>query len=143
MSSAQEAAQPSGQKIRTYFLFTGQAEEAMEFYCSLFEGASITSMKKYGPDGMGAEGTVELATFSLGDGQEYMAIDSPPVHDFSFTPSISMFVDCESEEEIQRLNAALSDGGQALMPLDNYGFSQMFTWLNDRYGVSWQLNLPE
>ncbi len=63
-------------------------------------------------------------------------------HEFGFTPAISIFVDCESPEELERLYTMLSDGGEVLMPLDNYGFSTKFGWLNDRYGVSWQLNLP-
>ena len=67
--------------------------------------------------------------------------DSIVAHDFTFTPALSFFVDCESEEEIARLFSVLSNGGSILMPLNNYGFSQRFGWINDRYGVSWQLNL--
>jgi predicted 3-demethylubiquinone-9 3-methyltransferase (glyoxalase superfamily) len=70
-----------------------------------------------------------------------MCIDSPAQHAFSFTPSFSLFVECASEEELDRMFAALLEGGQALMPLGNYGFSRKFGWLNDRFGVSWQLNL--
>jgi predicted 3-demethylubiquinone-9 3-methyltransferase (glyoxalase superfamily) len=62
-------------------------------------------------------------------------------HDFGFTPSFSLFVTCESEEHIQRLTTALGDGGRELMPLNNYGFSRLFAWVNDRFGVSWQLIL--
>lgn len=75
-------------------------------------------------------------------GQELMIIDSPPVHAFSFTPSISLFVDCADELEIERLFAGLAEGGKIHMPLDNYGFSLRFAWVDDRFGVSWQLNLP-
>jgi predicted 3-demethylubiquinone-9 3-methyltransferase (glyoxalase superfamily) len=63
-------------------------------------------------------------------------------HAFTFTPAFSFFVDCESEEELKRLYAALSADGATLMPLGNYGFSRQFAWVNDRFGVSWQLNLP-
>jgi predicted 3-demethylubiquinone-9 3-methyltransferase (glyoxalase superfamily) len=83
---------------------------------------------------------VQRARFSLA-GQEFLCTDSPPVHDFSFTPSFSVWIETESEDELQRLFAALSDGGTQLMPLDDYGFSRRFGWVNDRYGVSWQLNL--
>lgn len=70
-----------------------------------------------------------------------MATDSWVKHAFSFTPAVSLFVECESESEIDRLNAALGEGGSSLMPIDNYGFSRRFAWVNDRFGVSWQLNL--
>lgn len=70
-----------------------------------------------------------------------MMIDSPVHHAFKFTPASSLFVDCASESVIERIARDLSDGGEVLMPLSNYGFSRKFTWLNDRFGVSWQLNL--
>ena len=60
---------------------------------------------------------------------------------FAFTPSSSLFVTCESEAEFDRLSAALTEDGEVLMPPDNYGFSRKFAWVNDRFGVSWQLNL--
>ena len=70
-----------------------------------------------------------------------MCIDSPAKHAFTFTPSHSFFVECESDAEIERLAAALGAEGKVLMPLDNYGFSRRFSWVSDRFGVSWQLNL--
>jgi predicted 3-demethylubiquinone-9 3-methyltransferase (glyoxalase superfamily) len=70
-----------------------------------------------------------------------LCIDSPAVHNFSFTPSTSLFVECGSETEIDTLFARLRDGGGVLMPPDGYGFSRRFAWLNDRFGVSWQLIL--
>ena len=70
-----------------------------------------------------------------------LCTDSIVKHGFSFTPALSLFVDCESEEEITLLSSALSDGGTTFMPLGNYGFSRKFAWASDRYGVSWQLNL--
>jgi predicted 3-demethylubiquinone-9 3-methyltransferase (glyoxalase superfamily) len=127
-------------EIAPFLMFTGQAEQAMAFYTSLFADARIVDITRFGPDGPGAEGTVQRARFSLA-GQEFLCTDSPPVHDFSFTPSFSIWVETESDEELQRLFAALGDGVGQLMPLDDYGFSRRFGWVNDRFGVSWQLNL--
>jgi len=117
------------------------AEEAMNFYVSLFDDAKIIDIERYGPEGPGPEGTVLRAAFSLA-GQRILCIDSAIRHAFGFTPSFSLFVDCESESQLQRLFAALSDQGGILMPLGEYGFSRRFGWVNDRFGVSWQLNLP-
>ncbi|MEV4225168.1 VOC family protein [Nonomuraea sp. NPDC049725] len=128
------------QKITTFLMFEGKAEEAMTFYVSLFDDAEIVAVTRYGPGGPGAEGSVLHATFRLA-GQEYMAIDSAVRHEFTFTPSMSLYVQCESADEIERLYAALSEGGAALMPLGDHGFSKRFGWVNDRFGVSWQLNL--
>jgi predicted 3-demethylubiquinone-9 3-methyltransferase (glyoxalase superfamily) len=72
-----------------------------------------------------------------------MCIDSPATHDFAFTTSMSLYVQCDSDVEIERLYGALGEGGQVLMPLDSYGFSPKFGWVNDRFGVSWQLTLVE
>jgi predicted 3-demethylubiquinone-9 3-methyltransferase (glyoxalase superfamily) len=134
-------AQDMNPKITTFLMFEGQAEEAMTFYTSLFDDSEIVGITKYGPDGPGgpeAEGTVQHALFTL-KGQQYMAIDSFG-HEFTFTPSISLFVQCDSEEELETLYEKLSEGGEVLMPLNNYGFSTKFGWVNDRFGVSWQLN---
>ncbi len=129
------------QKTRPFLMFQGNAEEAMRFYVSLFPDAEITESVRYGPGGAGPEGSVLKASFSIGD-QTVMCIDSPIKHDFTFTPAFSLFVDCESEDEVRRLSSALAEGGAVLMPLDNYGFSRQFARVNDRFGVSWQLNLP-
>lgn len=129
------------QKITTFLMFTGQAEEAMSFYTSLFEQSKILSISRYGPGEAGAEGSVQHATFSL-HGQEFMCIDSNIQHDFSFTPAVSLYVNCATEAEIDTLFARLSQGGEVLMPLDHYPFSEKFAWVADRFGVSWQLSLP-
>ena len=71
-----------------------------------------------------------------------IVIDSPVPHDFGFTPSMSLFVDFESEADLERVFDRLSAGGDVMMPLDDYGFSARFGWVSDRFGVSWQLNLP-
>jgi predicted 3-demethylubiquinone-9 3-methyltransferase (glyoxalase superfamily) len=118
----------------------GNAEEAMTFYTSLFDDGRVVDITRYGPEGPGPEGTVLAARFALA-GQEFLCSDSFVRHDFSFTPSFSVWIETQSEEEIERLFAALGDGGAALMPLGGYGFSRRFGWVNDRFGVSWQLNL--
>jgi len=128
------------QKITTFLMFEGKAEEAMSFYMSLFPDSEIKSISRYEDDDSGPAGTVRHATFSL-NGQLFMCIDSPVNHGFTFTPAMSLYVTCETESEIDTLAAKLSEGGQVLMPLAAYPFSRKFTWLNDRYGVSWQLTL--
>ena len=127
--------------IRPFLMFQGErAEAAMNFYASLFPDARITDIERYGPGAAGKEGSVLRATFSIA-GQSVMCIDSPVKHAFTFTPAFSFFIECSSEEELDRLLAALSEGGGVLMPRGNYGFSRQFAWVNDRFGVSWQLNL--
>ena len=127
------------QKITTFLMFEGKAEEAMNYYTSLFENSKISSITRYGPNQSGTEGSVMHATFLL-NGQEYMCIDSNIQHGFSFTPAISLYVNCESEAEIDRLFEKLSQNGEVLMPLDRYPFSDKFAWVADKFGVSWQLN---
>ena len=129
------------EKVMPFLMFQdGKAEEAMIFYTSLIEDSEITNIVRYGANEIGNEGTIMQATFTL-KGQEFMCIDSNVKHEFSFTPSFSIYVICNTDEEIGDLYQRLSEGGQALMPLDNYGFSKKFGWVNDRFGVSWQLNL--
>ncbi len=129
------------QKISSFLMFNGKAEEAMNFYMSLFQNSTIVKIEKYGAnEPHGDEGKVKLATFTL-NRQEYMCIDSNIKHAFNFTPSLSLFVKCETEKEIDELFAKLSDGGEILMPLAPYPFSPKYAWLSDKYGVSWQLSL--
>ncbi|MFO0808958.1 MAG: VOC family protein [Gemmataceae bacterium] len=127
--------------VTTFLMFEGKAEEAMTFYVSLFPGSAVTQIERYGPGGPGPEGSVKKADFILA-GHRMACIDSPMKHAFTFTPSVSLFIECEDEAELDRAFAALSEGGAVLMPPGNYGFSTKFVWLNDRFGVSWQLNLP-
>ena len=129
------------QAVSTFLMFEGCAEEAMNFYVSLFPSSEVTSVQKYGPEGPGAEGSIMVAKFTL-NGHPMMCIDSPAKHAFTFTPSVSLFIDCEDNAELERLCGALGEGGKFMMPLGEYGFSKRFAWLADRFGVSWQLNLP-
>lgn len=128
-------------KAIPFLMFQGKAEEAIQFYASLFDDGEILEVRRYGPEGPAPEGTFMLARLRLA-GLEVTCFESPAKHEFDFTPSFSLFVDCQDNEELERLVAALGEGGSTLMPLDNYGFSKRYAWLNDRFGVSWQLNLP-
>jgi predicted 3-demethylubiquinone-9 3-methyltransferase (glyoxalase superfamily) len=127
----------------TFLMFTGRCEEAITFYTSLISNSKIESIAKWGaggPGGPSKEGAVMRAAFTL-NGAAFQANDSPVNHAFDFTPSTSIFVECESEAELDRVFTALAEGGQTLLPLGNYGFSRKFGWCNDRFGVSWQVNL--
>jgi predicted 3-demethylubiquinone-9 3-methyltransferase (glyoxalase superfamily) len=130
-------------KVTPFLMFQdGKAEEAMNFYTSLIDDSHITNIVRYGANESGDEGTVMKATFSL-KGQDFICIDSNIKHQFTFTPSFSIYVTCDTEEEIDNLYQKLLDGGMVLMPIGDYGFSKKFGWLNDRFGVSWQLDLPK
>jgi predicted 3-demethylubiquinone-9 3-methyltransferase (glyoxalase superfamily) len=128
------------QKITTFLMFEGKAEEAMSLYLSLFEDSRVLGIERYDEGGPGAPGSVKLARFAL-NGQEFMCIDSSVKHGFTFTPAMSLYVNCASAEELERLFEKLSSDGAVLMPPGSYGFSERFAWVADRYGVSWQLNL--
>lgn len=116
-----------------FLMFQGQCEEALTFYAGTIPDARIASLDKK-PDG-----TVAMARLSIA-GLEIMANDSPPVHDFDFTPSTSTFLTVDKPEDVDSLARALGEGGKALMPPDDYGFSRRFAWVQDHFGVSWQIN---
>jgi predicted 3-demethylubiquinone-9 3-methyltransferase (glyoxalase superfamily) len=97
----------------------GNAEEAMNLYVSLFKGSEIVRVEKYGPGEQGTEGSIKVAAFKLA-GHHLMCMDSSIRHHFTFTPAISLFVECESEAELDEEFKQLSAGGTVLMPLDNY-----------------------
>ncbi len=106
------------EKVIPFLMFQeGNAEEAMNYYTSLIEDSEITSIVRYGANEAGDEGTVMQATFTL-KGREFMCIDSYVKHQFSFTPSFSTYIVCDTEEEIDTLYQKLLEGGEALMPLD-------------------------
>ena len=121
-------------------MFNGCAEEAMNYYLSLIEDAEITSISRYKAGEAGKEGSVMAATFKI-KGQELMCIDSAIKQDFSFTPAISIYMNCDSAEEIKNIFRAFSSEGKVFMELTSYGFSELYGWVEDKYGVSWQLNL--
>jgi predicted 3-demethylubiquinone-9 3-methyltransferase (glyoxalase superfamily) len=120
------------QKIAPFFMYVGKqhgkAEEAIHFYISLFKHSSILNIERYGADQEEPEGTVMHAVFSL-NGQEFMAMDSNREHPFTFSPAISLFVNCKTQEEVDELWEKLSEGGE----------KEECGWLKDKYGVSWQI----
>ncbi len=118
----------------------GKARQALDFYVEHVPGSRIESCQLFGPEGPGPEGTILRALVSIA-GQQVMVHDSFIVHGFDFTPSWSFFLDVADRAEFDRLFGTLSEGGGVLMPPDNYGWSTRFGWLNDRFGVSWQVNL--
>src|SRR5689334_11286100 len=113
-------------KITPFLWFDDKAEEAMNFYCSVFRNSRKGSVMRYGEAGPGPEGSVMSVTFEL-EGQEFMALNAGP--QFSFTPAISFFVNCETQDEVDYFWEKLSEGGRR----DQCG------WLQDKYGLSWQI----
>ena len=112
----------------------------MNFYVSIFENSKITEINRYEKGGPAPEGSIMMATFQL-NGSQFACSDSYIKHAWDFTPGLSCFVTCTSVEEQETLFNKLSENGQVMMPLANYGFNQKFVFLEDRFGVSWQLNL--
>ena len=114
------------QKITPFLWFDGNAEEAMNLYVSIFKNSKVVSVTRYGEAGPGPKGTVMSATFQL-EGQQFYALNGGP--QYKFTPAISLFVSCETQKEVDQLWDKLSAGGHK----DRCG------WLQDKYGLSWQI----
>lgn len=130
-------------EIATMLMFSGQADEAMTFYTGLFDDSGIDFVAHYGPEYPGGPtGQVVHARFRL-NGQRVLAMDSAVEQPFTFTPSTSFFVTCPSAAEVDRLYAALAEGGNVLMEVGSYPFAARYAWVQDRFGVSWQLDFHE
>ena len=127
--------------ITTSLMFYGQAEEAMTFYTSLFKNSKVVAVDRWSKGEPGEEGKIKHAIFSL-DGQVLRCMDSSVQHNFTFTAATSLYVSCTTETEIDKLFASLSKDGKTFMPLQNYPFAKKWAWVSDRFGVSWQLCLP-
>lgn len=130
------------QELRTFLTFQdGAATAALDLYREVFDDFELVDIEQYGPGDVGPEGTVKVAKFRLA-GTALSCADSPVRHEWGFTPAVSLFIDCDDNTELERLFDRLSNGGNVFMPLGDYGFSTRFGWVGDRYGVTWQLNLP-
>jgi len=114
------------QKITPFLWFDGKAEEAMNFYVSIFKNSNVGRVTRYGDAGPGPKGSVMSATFQI-EGQEFFALNGGP--QFQFTPAISFFVNCETQQEVDELWEKLSAGGE----------KNRCGWLRDKYGLSWQI----
>ena len=114
------------QKITPFLWFNDEAEEAVEFYVSIFKNSKVVSTSRYGAEGPQPRGSVMTAVFDL-DGQRFIALNGGP--QFTFSPAISFLVNCETQAEVDELWEKLSDGGE----------QQPGGWLKDKYGVSWQI----
>lgn len=130
------------ERIATYLMFVGdqhgRAEEAMNLYVSLFSNSEVLHIERFGPDE--EHSGIKHARFRLA-GNDFIAMDGGRAHPFTFTPATSLFVECADEARLDSAFGELSRDGTMLMPLGTYPFSPKFAWLNDRYGVSWQLSL--
>jgi predicted 3-demethylubiquinone-9 3-methyltransferase (glyoxalase superfamily) len=120
-------------------MFEGRAEEAMMRYVTIIPDSEVLVVKRYEVDGAGVEGTLARGEAVLA-GQKVRFFDSPAHHDFSFTPALSFFITVDTENDVDRIAEVLAAGGNFLMPAGDYGFSRRFAWLNDEFGVSWQIN---
>jgi predicted 3-demethylubiquinone-9 3-methyltransferase (glyoxalase superfamily) len=114
------------QKITPFLWFDGKAEEAANFYVSIFKNSKILNLAHYGEAGPGPKGTVMLATFQI-EGQKFMALNGGP--HYTFSPAISFYVDCETQAEVDELWENLTAGGSDVQ----------CGWLRDKFGVSWQI----
>jgi predicted 3-demethylubiquinone-9 3-methyltransferase (glyoxalase superfamily) len=121
-------------------MFQGDCEAAIRLYTETIPDSEIQILTHWEAGGNGIEGQVQMSTFRIGQ-TVVMAFDSPPVHQFTFTPASSLWLDCESVDDYERVLEGLGTDGVFLMPDDSYGFSKRYAWLQDRYGVAWQVNL--
>jgi predicted 3-demethylubiquinone-9 3-methyltransferase (glyoxalase superfamily) len=126
--------------VTPFLMFEGNAEAAMNRYIDVLPDSRVVRLERYGSEGPGTEGTVSLGEAVVA-GQPLRFYDSFVHHDFTFTPALSLFITVDSEAELDRIADALGSGGSILMPPGDYGFSPRFAWLNDEFGVSWQINV--
>ncbi|NNU17324.1 VOC family protein [Parvularcula sp. ZS-1/3] len=124
----------------TCLMFEGDAEDALEFYLSVFEDSSVITSQRFRQTEPMA-GALKLAQLRLGE-HRIILTNTPNEHDFTFTPSASIFVSCRSGRELNAYAEKLAKGGRYIMPAATYAFSRRYAWVEDRFGVSWQLNLP-
>lgn len=126
--------------ITPFLMFEGRAEEAIMFYQSVFDEVEVVFLNRFGPESNEWEGKIMQGLIRIGE-LNIMVSDSSVSHDFSFTPSTSLFIECESMNEQMRYYEKIKSKGAILMPIDDYGFSKQFAWVSDPFGFTWQLNL--
>ena len=136
-------------KTTTFFTFVGdqcgKAEEAINFYISLFPNSGIISIEKYAEgEAGGSPDLIKHGVFTINN-TEYMVSESNFDHAFSFSPAVSIYVEYDSLEKMEAFFEKLSEGGQVMVPIDDYGYShsQKYGWCEDIFGVSWQFNLAK
>ena len=133
-------------RITTFLTFSGaqygKAEEAIRFYVSLFPDSKLEYLERHGEGEQVPVGELRRGAFTL-SGQRFMATESQGEDQFAFTPAFSLYVACRSVEELTGLFTSLSKGGKVHMPLGPYPSSQLFAWFDDKYGISWQLELTK
>lgn len=131
------------QKISPFLWFDNQTEDAVNFYIAVFNRSKIKTTTHYGEEGEKASGRPKNSVMTMAfqiEGHDFVAINGGPI--FQINPTISFFVNCETTQEIDRLWGKLSESGTVMMELDSYPFAERYGWIQDKYGVSWQLILP-
>ena len=123
--------------MKPFITLEGKAKQALDLYESVFPSFNLISIQNHAEP---HEELIMVATFSV-EGQEVMISDSPISHEWEITPGISFFVELSSEKDLENYANSLSKNGKVMMPAGNYGFSKMFTWVEDEFGVNWQFNI--
>ena len=123
--------------MKPFITLEGKAKQALDLYESVFPSFNLISIQNHAEP---HEELIMVATFSV-EGQEVMISDSPISHEWEITPGVSFFVELSSENDLENYANSLSKNGKVMMPAANYGFSKMFTWVEDEFGVNWQFNI--
>lgn len=123
--------------MKPFITLEGKAKRALDLYKSVFPSFDLISIQNHAEP---HDELIMVATFSV-EGQEVMISDSPISHEWEITPGISFFVELSSEKDLENYANSLSKDGKVMMPAGNYGFSKMFTWVEDEFGVNWQFNV--
>lgn len=123
--------------MKPFITLEGKAKLALDLYKSVFPSFDLISIQNHAEP---HDELIMVATFSV-EGQEVMISDSPISHEWGITPGISFFVELSSEKDLENYASSLSKNGKVMMPAGNYGFSKIFTWVEDEFGVNWQFNV--
>lgn len=123
--------------MKPFITLEGKAKLALDLYKAVFPSFDLISIQNHAEP---HDELIMVATFSV-EGQEVMISDSPISHEWEITPGISFFVELSSEKDLENYANSLSKNGKVMMPAGNYGFSKMFTWIEDEFGVNWQFNV--